>query len=215
MTAALSSVLDFKNCHENAAVLSHNPGGYNLGIIGLGSIGYEIARKAYIAFGMKIEYYDVVFKDVAKEAGIKAESCSDLDAMLAVSDCVVLAILASPDGKKVITKERLTKLKVGFRFVNIARGSLFDKEAVADAVEQGRLVGVGMDVHESEPTFNERLKASKLVTLTSHNARGTLRTHIGSTSLAMRNIDAVLKEREPLTLVNKHLIIVPTIEAKL
>lgn len=125
---------------------------------------------------MKIKYYDIVRKNEAKEAEIEAEFFEDLDVMLTISDCVVLATPASPDGKKVISKERLAKFKVGSRFVNIARGSLVDEEAVADAVDEGRLVGVGMDVHEREPHVNERLKASKLVTLTSHNAGGTLET---------------------------------------
>lgn len=65
---------------------------------------------------------------------------------------------------------------MGSRFVNIARGSLVDEEAVADAVEEGRLVGVGLDVHENEPRVNERLKAMRQVTLTAHNAGGTLDT---------------------------------------
>ncbi|KAK0117795.1 hypothetical protein ONS95_012121 [Cadophora gregata] len=214
-TAARASPEEFKNCHENAAVLSHNPRGNVLGLIGLGNIGYEIARKAYRAFGMKIKYYDVVRKDAAKEAEIEAEFFTDLNAMLAVSDCVVIATPASPDGKKLIGKERLSHFKMGSRLVNIARGSLVDDEAVADAVDEGRLVGVGMDVHENEPRVNERLKASKLVTLTSHNAGGTLETHIGFETLAMRNIDAVLKGKEPLTPVNKHLMAAPASKAKL
>ncbi|KAH7323797.1 D-isomer-specific 2-hydroxyacid dehydrogenase-like protein [Rhexocercosporidium sp. MPI-PUGE-AT-0058] len=214
-TAARASPEEFQNCHENAAVVSHNPRGNVLGVIGLGNIGYEIARKAYFAFGMKIKYYDVVRKDATKEAEIEAEFYSDFDAMLAISDCVVLATPASPDGKKVIAKERLSKFKMGSRFVNIARGSLVDEEAVADAVDEGRLVGVGLDVHEFEPKVNERLKASKLVTLTSHNAGGTLETHMGFEALAMKNIDAVLKGKEPLTPVNKHLIVVPASKIKL
>jgi lactate dehydrogenase-like 2-hydroxyacid dehydrogenase len=175
-TAARSSVTDFKECHTNAAALSHNPRGHTLGVIGLGNIGFEIARKAYLAFGMKIKYYDVIRKTPAKEAELEAEFFDDLDAMLAISDCVVLATPASPDGKKVIGKERLAKMKMGSRFVNIARGSLVDEEAVADAVEEGRLVGVGLDVHEFEPRVNERLKGLKQVTLTAHNAGGTLET---------------------------------------
>jgi lactate dehydrogenase-like 2-hydroxyacid dehydrogenase len=179
---------------------------------------------------MKIKYYDVIRKDAAKEAEIQAEFYSDFNAMLAISDCVVLATPASPDGKKVIAKERLSHFKMGSRFINIARGSLVDEEAVADAVDEGRLVGVGMDVHESEPKVNERLKASKLVTLTSHNAGGTLETyvlsppkkvcsyhirHMGFETLAMKNIDAVLKGKEPLTPVNKHLMVVPASNIKL
>ncbi|CZT43164.1 related to D-mandelate dehydrogenase [Rhynchosporium secalis] len=205
-TAARASPEEFKNCHENAAVVSRNPQGNVLGIIGLGNIGFEIARKAYLAFGMKIKYYDVARKDAAKEVEIEAEFCPDFNAMLATSDCVVLATPASSDGKKVIDKERLANFKMGSRFVNIARGSLVDEEAVADAVDEGRLVGVGMDVHEFEPKVNERLKASRLVTLTSHNAGGTLETHMGFENLAMKNIDLVLKGNEPLTPVNKHLL---------
>jgi lactate dehydrogenase-like 2-hydroxyacid dehydrogenase len=125
---------------------------------------------------MKIKYYDVLGKLPLKEAEIEAKFFSSLDDMLAISDCVVLATPATPDGKKVITRERLAKMKMGSRFVNIARGTLVDEEAVADAVEEGRLVGVGMDVHEFEPRVNERLKTLREVTLTAHNAGGTLQT---------------------------------------
>lgn len=60
--------------------------------------------------------------------------------------------------------------------MNIARGSLVDDEAVADAVDESRLVGVGMDVHEFEPIVNTRLKAMRQVTLTAHSAGGTIQT---------------------------------------
>ncbi|TVY34482.1 Glyoxylate reductase, partial [Lachnellula occidentalis] len=192
-TSARDSPAAFQDCHKNAAILSQNPHGHTLGIIGLGNIGFEIARKAYLAFHMKIIYYDVLKKPAAREAEIGARFVSSLDEMLGMSDCVILATPASVDGKKVITKERLGKMKVGSRFVNIARGSLVDEEAVADAVEEGRLVGVGMDVHENEPRVNERLKGLRQVTLTAHNAGGTLQTHIGFEELGMRNIDALLK----------------------
>lgn len=121
---------------------------------------------------MKIKYYDVVRKSPEQEAEIDAAFYTKLEDMLAVSDCVILATPASPDGRKLIDKERISYFKWGSRFVNIARGSLVDEEAVADAVEEGRLIGVGLDVHESEPKVNERLKASKKVTLTAHNAGG-------------------------------------------
>ena len=125
---------------------------------------------------MKVKYHDIVRKTSLKEAEIDAEFFSSIDALLAVSDCLVLATPASPDGRKVITAEKMGKLKMGSRFVNIARGSLVDEEAVADAVEEGRLVGVGLDVHENEPSVNERLKGMRQVTLTAHNAGGTLET---------------------------------------
>ena len=133
---------------------------------------------------MKIKYYDVVKKLPAREDEIGAEFFSNLEDMLAISDCVVVATPASPDGKKLISKERIQQMKYGSRFVNIARGSLVDEEAVADAVEEGRLVGVGMDVHENEPRVNERLKKLRQATLTSHNAGGTLQTYVSSSQHA-------------------------------
>jgi lactate dehydrogenase-like 2-hydroxyacid dehydrogenase len=168
--------VDFHDCHTNAAALSHNPRGHTLGIIGLGNIGLNIARKAYLAFGMKIVYHDVVRKAASTEAELEAQFYPSLEELLAVCDCVVLATPATPDGKKVMGRERLASMKFGSRFVNIARGSLVDEEALADAVEEGRLVGVGLDVHEFEPHVNARLKALREVTLTAHNAGGTLQT---------------------------------------
>jgi lactate dehydrogenase-like 2-hydroxyacid dehydrogenase len=175
-TAARTSPAAFKECHESAAALSHNPRGHVLGVIGLGNIGYEIARKAYLAFGLKIKYYDVIRKSAEKEKAIEAEFMNDLASLLAVSDCVVLATPANPDGKKVIGRDAVANMKFGSRFVNIARGSLVDEDAIADAVEEGRLVGVGMDVHAFEPAVSERLKGLRQVTLTAHNAGGTLQT---------------------------------------
>ncbi len=96
--------------------------------------------------------------------------------MLAICDCVVLATPAMKDGRKLMDRQKIEKMQWGSRFVNIARGVLVDEEALADAVEGGRLVGVGLDVHFEEPRVNERLKRLRQVTLTAHNAGGTLET---------------------------------------
>ena len=62
------------------------------------------------------------------------------------------------------------------RFINIARGSLVSTSALVTALQSGRLRGIGLDVHEDEPNIDERLKNQRNVTLTSHNAGGTLET---------------------------------------
>lgn len=178
--AARSGAASFKDCHSNAAIMSHNLRGHKLGIVGLGNIGYNIARKAYLAFGMKILYYDIKRKTPRQEREIEAQYFTNADDMVHFSDCVVLATPASPDGRKFLDRQRLSKFKDKSRFVNIARGSLVDEEALAEAVESGKLVGVGLDVHEHEPRVNDRLKASRNVTLTSHNAGGTLETYVPS-----------------------------------
>lgn len=176
MEATRSSPDAFKECHTDSPILCNNPRGHTLGIIGLGAIGYEIARKSYVAFGMRIIYHDIVRKLPSQESEFSATFYPVLEKMLAASDCVVLATPATPDGKKIMTRERFSAFKVGSRFVNIARGSLVDEEALADAVDEGRLICVGLDVHENEPVVNERLKGMRSVTLTAHNAGGTLQT---------------------------------------
>lgn len=116
-TTASLDPTTFKDCHANSAAISRNPRGHTLGIIGLGNIGFTIALKAYHAFHMKIIYYDVVRKSPNMEQEIDARFVGSLDELLEQSDCIVLATPASPDGKKVITKERVEKMKMGSRYV--------------------------------------------------------------------------------------------------
>jgi lactate dehydrogenase-like 2-hydroxyacid dehydrogenase len=159
-----------------------------------------------LAFGMRIIYYDVVRKSAEVEAELKATFYPDLAAMLGLSDCIVLATPASPTGSKLICRSTLSYFKKGSRFVNIARGSLVDEEALVEALESGRIVGAMLDVHEHEPKVNEKLANMRGVALTCHNAGGTLETHYGFERISMENIDAVLKGREPLSPVNLHLM---------
>jgi lactate dehydrogenase-like 2-hydroxyacid dehydrogenase len=155
---------------------------------------------------MNILYHDLRRRCEAEEAEINATFYGDLNAMLALSDCVVLATPSARDGSKLITASALAHFKPGARFVNIARGSLVDEDALVSALEAGHLAAAMLDVHEHEPQVNSRLAQMMNVTLTCHNAGGTLDTHIGFERLSMENIDAVLKEREPLTPVNLHML---------
>lgn len=205
----------FQACHAQATAASHNPRGHTLGLIGFGNIGQQIAAKlGNPAFGMKIAYYDVVRKPTSVEAGLGAAFYDTLRSLLAVSDCAVLCTPASPDGKPLITPETVGALKPGARFVNIARGSLVDEEALADALESGHVSAAALDVHAEEPKVNPRLvRMAGLegpnpgrVMLTCHNAGGTVETHIGFEELSMRNIMAVLGGKEAITPVNLHFL---------
>ncbi|CAN8097953.1 unnamed protein product [Discula destructiva] len=203
--ARAGDVDTFLEAHHNAQFSAHNPAGHTLGVIGLGNIGYKIATKAYAAFGMKIIYYDVVSKSPEQEAAIGARRRETLDQLLAEADCVVIAAPAQ-GGRVLLDKEEIFKMKKGSRLVNIARGSLLNEEAVADALDSGHLFAVGLDVHENEPVPNPRLVSNKQAMLTSHTAGGTLETMIGFEKLAMQNVLAVLTGQEPLTPVNRHFL---------
>lgn len=214
--------------HTHATAHSHNPRSHVLGLIGLGKIGQLIASKlGNPSFGMKVHYYDIVKKAPAMEKEFFVEKFHDtLAGLMAASDVVVLCTPASPDGKPLITRESLAHFKPGARFVNIARGSLVDEDALAEAVEKGIVGSAALDVHADEPRVSKRLlafsgtalaKPGQLdaqgkgvnpgrVMLTCHNAGGTVETHIGFEELAMRNILAVLGGKDAITPVNMHFL---------
>ncbi|CAD0099038.1 unnamed protein product [Aureobasidium mustum] len=192
------------DAHANATMTAHNPRDHILGIIGLGNIGYTIAQKAFAGFGMKVHYYDVVRKSRQQEEAVNATFVDSLESLLGTSDCI---ILATPfGGSKIIDAERLAMFKEGSRFVNIARGTLVDEEALVQALKSGRLFAAGLDVFETEPSIHAELRGMRNVTLTCHNAGGAIETNYGFERLAMENVEALLLTGKALTPVNAHLM---------
>ncbi|ETS76846.1 hypothetical protein PFICI_10720 [Pestalotiopsis fici W106-1] len=195
----------FQTCHETATAHSRNLRSQTLGLVGLGNIGQQIARRMGSGFGMNILYYDVERKADELEARFGARFCTNLEELCTASDCVVLCA-PSGSGGPLIDERSLRWFKSGSRLVNVARGSLIDEEALADALEQGKLSSIALDVHSDEPRIHERLRAftGDRALLTCHNAGGTIETHVGFEELAMRNIMSVLSGKEPITPVNIH-----------
>lgn len=192
----------FKECHELATARSRNLRGRALGLVGFGNIGQQIAARCGVAFSMNILYYDIERKGCSVEEKLQARYCASLEELCRGSDCVVLC---TPSGAgKLINSQSLCWFKADARLVNIARGALVDEDALADALEAGRLSSVALDVHVDEPNVHPRLAAmaGDRVILTCHNAGGTVETHIGFEELAMRNIMAVLAGGQAITPVN-------------
>ena len=145
-----------------------NPAGHTLGIIGLGRIGQRIAQKAHVVFPMKIVYNDIdrLPKSVEDQTG--AEFFENVDDMLAIADCVVVATPFG--GSKVLDADKIPKMKQGSRLVNIARGKLLDEDALVQALKKGQLQSAALDVHYDEPNVNPALAAMENVELLCHNA---------------------------------------------
>lgn len=219
--ASTQSSMGFATCHAQATAQSHNLRGHVLGLIGMGNIGQKIAAKlGCVAFGMMIHYYDVVRKPEQLERELCATFHKTLEGLLRVSDCVVLCTPAATDGKPLMSKELISSMKLSARFVNVARGSLVDEDALADALDTGKLSAAALDVHAAEPHVHPKLLQLATVTaastqdatnrravpacvmLTCHNAGGTVETHIGFEELSMRNIMAVLDGGKAITPVN-------------
>lgn len=194
----------FRKAHKFVPETSRNPRGCVLGIVGMGTIGFKLAVKARLAFGMEIAYYDVVRKSKEQEKQVEARFYESIEELVAAADCVVLVIPFA--GRQLVNKELISKFKKGSSFVNVARGQLVDEEALADALESGHLAAAGLDVHADEPHVNERLASMRNVTLTSHNGGGAVETRIEFERLSMENVLRVLSDKEPLTPVNLHMM---------
>jgi lactate dehydrogenase-like 2-hydroxyacid dehydrogenase len=200
----------FATCHRDATARSHNLRGHALGIVGLGNVGQQIAARCRHGFGMEIHYYDVapISPDVEAALGGDIARHPSLESLIRASDCVVLCAPAVPGGTNappLIGTEQLSWFRDGGRLVNVARGSLVDDEAVADALDAGKLLSAALDVHPNEPHVSARLRALAVagrVMLTCHNAGGTVETHRGFEELSMRNVMAVLSGAKPITPVN-------------
>lgn len=139
--------------------------GKTLGVIGLGKIGMEVARRAK-AFGMEIIGHDpFVSASVAKDQGIRTGKLEDV---YTVADYITLHVGLTPQTTGMINAESIRKMKKGVRIVNCARGELVNEAALAQALKHGHVGGAALDVFQEEPLRNSPLTALDNVILTPH-----------------------------------------------
>jgi D-3-phosphoglycerate dehydrogenase len=144
--------------------------GKTLGIVGLGRIGMEVARRAR-AFAMDIVAHDpFVSVAVAKEQGIRLLS---LDELYAAADYITLHVAITPQTTGMINESSIRKMKKGVRLVNCARGELVNEADLAQALKQGHIAAAALDVFAEEPPKNSPLLALENVVLTPHTGGAT------------------------------------------
>lgn len=171
----------------------HSLRGRTLGIVGMGQIGRQVARRA-VAFGMRILHHDPVPVEGWKHA--------TLDALLAESDIVTLHMPVTPATRHLLNGMRIAAMKPGAILINTARGALVDEAALLDALVSGHLAGAGLDVFETEPTSAANpLLAFPQVVVTPHVATGTAESLHDKAAYYAENIRRVLRGEEPLGLV--------------
>jgi len=144
--------------------------GKTLGLVGLGRIGQEVARRA-TAFEMRIIAFDPFLPPQAA-ADLDVELVA-LDDLFAQADYVSLHMPSTPQTRNLVNAERLANAKKGLRLVNTARGDLVDEAALADAIESGQVAGAALDVFVKEPTVDHRLQNLPQVVATPHIAAST------------------------------------------
>jgi phosphoglycerate dehydrogenase-like enzyme len=123
--------------------------GTTIGIVGLGEIGREIARRA-AAFEMRVLYYQRTRLDPSEERALQAQYLS-LDDLMAQSDWVVPQVPGGPATRGLIDRARLAHIKPGACIVNVSRADLVDRAALIEALRAGRLGGFALDPLYEEP----------------------------------------------------------------
>ncbi len=158
-----------------------------LGIVGYGHIGTQVSVMAE-AMGMKVRYFDIV----DKLAMGNAEACSSLSELLSVSDVVSLHVPQTAQTNNMISHAEFFAMKKGAFFINAARGSVVDINALKQALDEGQIAGAAIDVFPKEPATKDEEFVSPL--------RGMpnviLTPHIGGSTLeAQANIGLEVAER--------------------
>lgn len=147
--------------------------GLTMGIIGFGRIGQAVAKLA-LAFGMKVIAYDIVTP--SSIPGSSPEGCQfvELDDIFRISDVVSLHCPLAPQTKNIINKERLERMKKTAFLINTSRGPLVDEQALAEALNNERIAGAGLEVLSLEPPEkNNPLLKAKNCFITPHIAWAT------------------------------------------
>jgi D-3-phosphoglycerate dehydrogenase len=143
-----------------------------LGVIGIGRIGSELARRA-IAFGMRVVAYDP-YLSATRARALQVELVDELDDLLAGADFISLHTPLTPETRHLLDAARLQKTKRGVRIINCARGGLIDETALANALQDRHVAAAALDVFEKEPLPNDSaLRSAPNLILTPHLGAST------------------------------------------
>ncbi len=155
--------------------------GKTLGIIGLGNVGSEVAKRAQ-AFEMRLIGIDpLVSVEYTKKLGVMLV---DMKQLLKESDFITLHIPLTPQTKGIIGAKELAMVKPNVRIINCARGGLIDEKALVKAIREKRVAGAAIDVFEKEPCTESILFSEEKIIVTPHLGASTTEAQV----LAARDV---------------------------
>lgn len=173
--------------------------GKTLGIIGLGNIGKNLAKRAK-AFEMRVIYYSRTRKeDFEKEFGIEYR---DRDDVIKNSDFLSLHTAFVPELHHMISKKELEMMKKSAILINASRGPIVDEEALAYALIENEIAGAALDVYEFEPRVNEKLLDLSNVILAPHLGNATFEARLEMGENAKDNLIDFKNGKTPKNKVN-------------
>ncbi|NLI74031.1 MAG: phosphoglycerate dehydrogenase [Euryarchaeota archaeon] len=166
--------------------------GKTLGIIGLGRVGGEVAKRAK-SFQMKLIGYDpYIPQQAAVKMGVRLVS---LEQLVEEADIITVHAALTPATHHLINRELISKMKPNALIINVARGELIDEDALYDALSGKKIAGAALDVYEREPPVG-----SKLLTL----GNAVLTPHLGaSTKEAQEKVSVEMAEAVKMFLLDK------------
>ena len=148
-------------------------GGARIGIIGLGRIGKQVARRLIPFECGRVAYHDILEMDPAVEHALRVERLP-FDELIATSDFITLHVPLTDLSRHMIDAKAIAAMKDGAILINCARGPVVSEPALLDGLKSGKLGGAGLDVFEIEPVVGPSPFAPfRNVVLTPHNAPGT------------------------------------------
>jgi phosphoglycerate dehydrogenase-like enzyme len=181
--------------------------GKTAGIVGLGFIGRLVAERMR-SFGVTLQYYDVfrLSEEEEKQSGI---SYVPFEELLKTSDILSLHLPLSDKTRNILNRSTLALMKPTAIVINTSRGGLIDEEALYEAIRDGKLLGAGLDCHETEPPEKPKpLYELDGVAVTCHTGGNTVDLNEKLAAICFENLlnfDAG-KPINPRCLVNGHLL---------
>jgi len=180
-------------------------GGKIVGIIGLGGVGYRVAKRLKFGFDTNILVYDpyVDEKKVKEVDGKKI----DLETLLKKSDLVSLHAKVTDETLGMIGEKEIKLMKSTAYFFNTARAALVDEDALFNALKEKRIAGAGLDVFGSEPVDSDnRFLELDNVTVTPHSGGSTFDSEIKQSLMIAEDIEKYLNKKKPKFLKNPEVI---------
>lgn len=171
--------------------------GRTIGLVGMGSVGREMARLCD-AVGMRVYYYDPVRRPQVEDIAVYME----IDEMLSSCDIISLHVALTPETRSLIGKRELSLMRDSAILVNTSRGEVLDLKALAETLQEGRLRGVGLDNYPGEPRPDlGGLIPFDRVVMTPHIAFNTREAKDRMTAIAVDNVVSFYRGR-PKNIMN-------------
>jgi len=177
--------------------------GKTLGVIGAGSIGSAVMRRA-LGFGMRVLYNSRRRKpELEEELGAKWATLKDL---LKESDFITIHVPLTEETYHLIGEREFRLMKDGAVLVNVARGPVVDEEALVEALKEGKLFSAALDVYEREPEVHPDLLQMDNVVLAPHIGSASLATRSRMASMVADSLDDFFSGRVPKNVVNPEVL---------